>query len=431
MHGPQRIAVAWSGGRDSTALLHATLRASSGLGVEVVALHVHHGLSPHADEWQSFCEAQARRWQRRYRLVLRTARLGGSPARGESIEAWARLERYRALRRLALEEGARTVLLAHHRLDQAETVLLQALRGAGVAGLAGMPQRIQREDIEWVRPWLAHDPEAIAAYVRRHRLKHIEDDSNADRRFARNRLRMDVWPTLVTAFPQARTVLADVAEWARQASSCLTELANEDLETLAPDRALEVERWCRLSEPRRVNALRRWLSLNLGQIPSASLVERLADELPRRRQGRWPCGAGALRLYRGRLTHRVEDDAPRGDRERFLCVGRAGRYRLAGWRGVLVAERVKEGGVPVAWLAALELRERLGGEQFQAGIGRPPRSLKKQFQSLAVPAWDRDGPLVYSGGQLVFVPGLGLDARVIGLPGQPLLSLRWEPWAPR
>ena len=87
MPRPSRIAVAWSGGRDSTALLHATLRAAMGQGIEVVALHVHHGLSPHADEWQAFCKAQARRWQRRYPLVFRTARLVGSPARGESISA--------------------------------------------------------------------------------------------------------------------------------------------------------------------------------------------------------------------------------------------------------------------------------------------------------------------------------------------------------
>ena len=87
--------------------------------------------------------------------------------------------------------------------------------------------------------------------------------------------------------------------------------------------------------------------------------------------------------------------------------------------------RVKEGGVPLAWLAHLELRPREGGERFQAGVGRPPRSLKKQFQAAALPPWQRDGPLVYSGGQLVFVPGLGLDARVIGMPGQAQVTLLW------
>ena len=83
--------------------------------------------------------------------------------------------------------------------------------------------------------------------------------------------------------------------------------------------------------------------------------------------------------------------------------------------------------VPLAWLAQLELRERSGGEQFQAGLGRPPRSLKKQFQAANLAAWERGGPLVFSGGQLVFVPGLGLDTRVIGLPGQAQVMLSWVP----
>ena len=87
--------------------------------------------------------------------------------------------------------------------------------------------------------------------------------------------------------------------------------------------------------------------------------------------------------------------------------------------------RVTEDGVPLAWLAHIELKAREGAEQFQAGIGRPPRSLKKQFQCAGVPAWDRSGPLIYSGGQLVFVPGLGLDARALGLPGQALVKLHW------
>ena len=87
---------------------------------------------------------------------------------------------------------------------------------------------------------------------------------------------------------------------------------------------------------------------------------------------------------------------------------------------------MKHDGIPLAWLGALVLRAREGGEQFQAGLGRPPRSLKKQYQAAAVPAWDRDGPLVWSGGQLLFVPGLGIDARVIGLPGQAQVSLAWR-----
>jgi tRNA(Ile)-lysidine synthase len=425
---PRRIAVAWSGGRDSTALLHATLAASAPLDVEVVALHVHHGLSAHADHWVAFCEAQIARWRRRFAVSLRVARLADRPSAGASVEAWARQARYRALRQMALEEAADVVLLAHHRRDQAETFLIQALRGGGMAGLAGMPREVERDGIVWSRPWLDHDPDGIAAYVRRHRLRHVEDDSNADPRFARNRLRLQVWPALAAAFPHADAALAASATWAQQATACLDELAVLDLKPLADARGLAVEPWLSLSEERRANALRHWLRDRIGHPPSASLVKRLVTELLRVRQATWAEQGGTLRLYRGRLNWCGEAPVqppaePPSDR---ASIRRAGRYRLQGWGGTLCAVRVREGGVPLAWLAQLELRERSGGEQFQAGIGRPPRSLKKQYQAQAVPAWERDGPLVYSGGQLVFVPGLGLDARVIGLPGQPLVQLSWE-----
>lgn len=425
-----RIAVAWSGGRDSTALLHATLVAAVPLGIEVLAFHVHHGLSPNAENWVDHCERQCRRWVKRGLPVrLCVARIEGRPPRGDSVEAWARRERYRAVRRMALEQGAGTVLLAHHRLDQAETVLIQALRGGGIAGLSGMPRETLREGVRWLRPWLAHDPVEIAAYVRRHRLRHIEDESNSDPRFARNRLRLAVWPPIAMAFPQAQSTLADTAAWAQQATACLDELATQDLSVIASAKGLSVGAWGALSEPRRSNAIRHWLRGQLGQPAPSSLVTRLLSELGRAKQGTWPTDRGQLRVHRGRLRWipGTGETAPTEVPEVTLSLRRAGRHALPGWGGLLVATRVREGGVPLAWLAHLELRSRSGGEQFQAGIGRPPRSLKKQYQAQGVPAWEREGPLLYSGGQLVFVPGLGLDARVIGLPGQPLVSLRWEP----
>jgi len=425
------IAVAYSGGRDSTALLHATLVQAAAIGVDVVALHVHHGLSPNADAWLAHCEAQCLRWARRGLPVrLAARRLTDRPARGDSIEAWARRERYRALREAALEAGASAVLLAQHRRDQAETVLLQSLRGAGPAGLAGMPARVERDGVVWLRPWLARPRSEIEAYVRRHRLGHIDDESNVDPRFARNRLRLEVWPALSVAFPDAEVTLAATAAWAAEASDALGELAELDLAATSNERGLDVLSWRALSAARRSNALRAWLKRAAGgQAAPASLALRLLDELPVQRAARWPHPAGELRLYRGLLSfeaHAVARQAADAAREATLQVRRAGTYRLPGWGGSLRVQRVREGGVPLAWLGHVELRAREGAEQFQAGIGRPPRSLKKQFQSAGVAAWERAGPIVYSGGQLVFVPGLGLDARVIGLPGQPLVTLHWE-----
>jgi len=423
------LAVAYSAGRDSTALLHATARAAAEQGGQVVALHVHHGLSPHADEWLAHAQVQCAQWAKRglpVRLLAR--RLADRPVAGESIEAWARQARYRALRLMAVEASASVVLLAHHRRDQAETLLLQALRGAGVAGLAGMPRMIERDGITWMRPWLDHSREAIEAYVRHHRLRYVDDDSNADTRFARNRLRLQVWPAFSQAFPQAEASLADAASWAAEASNCLAELAAMDLSEVSNVKGLGVAAWLGLSQARQGNALRAWLKAQTGRAAPTSLVQRLQHELPGTGSAQWPLQEGLLRRHRGHLlfaAHQPATQVP-AERDTSLSILRAGRFALPAWGGELIAKRVKEGGVPLAWLAHLELRAREGGEQFQAGIGRPARSLKKQFQAADIPEWERNGPLVYSGGQLVFVPGLGLDARVLALPGQPQLSLHWR-----
>jgi tRNA(Ile)-lysidine synthase len=427
---PASIAVAYSGGRDSSALLHATLAAVEPLGVTVVALHVHHGLSPHADDWLAHCEAQCQRWAKRGKPVrFASARVAGAPAPGESVEAWARTVRYRALRELAETEGAAVVLLAHHRRDQAETFLLQALRGSGAAGLSGMPVSALRDGITWARPWLSRAREDIDAYVARHRIRCIDDDSNQDMRYARNRLRVQVWPALLNAFPHAEASLADSAQRAQEALACLSELAAQDMAPPVSDSdGLNVKAWLALSAPRRSNVLRAWLKACSGRAAPASLVARLMAELQPRGTARWPFEGGELRLYRGvlRLAHPLGAKGARAP-EAGLSISGPGEFELPGWGGRLQVSPVRELGVPLAWLGRLELKARSGAERFQAGLERPPRSLKKQFQSNGVPAWEREGPLFYSGGQLVFVPGLGLDARVLALPGQDQMNLRWLP----
>jgi tRNA(Ile)-lysidine synthase len=424
------VAVAYSGGRDSTALLHATAVQVAGSEVLVVALHVHHGLSQHAEHWLQHAAQQCQRWAAAglpVRLVTR--RLTTQPAAGDSVEAWARQARYQALRSMAMDEGADIVLLAHHRRDQAETLLLQALRGAGTAGLSGMPIQAVRDGMTWARPWLQLPRSAIEHYLEVHGLTHIEDDSNTDTRFARNRLRLNVWPALTQAFPQAESAFADSATWAQEATACLRELAAIDLADIATAAGVSIDAWSALSEARRSNALRAWLASQMGSAPDAALVSRLMDELPHARSGAWELARGTLKRYRGVLSFQVEatSDAVQLDRETTLRIARAGTYKLPGWQGNLIATRVKQDGVALAWLGHVELRARQGAEQFQAGLMRPPRSLKKQFQAAGVAPWHRDGPLLFSGGQLVFVPGLGLDARVVALPGQPQVALHWEP----
>ncbi|AKJ28671.1 tRNA lysidine(34) synthetase TilS [Caldimonas brevitalea] len=428
------VAVAYSGGRDSTALLHATVRAAvEQPGVQVIALHVHHGLQPAADSWLAHCERQCKAWQRKgWPVRLVHTLLSLRPVKGESVEAVARTARYAALARMAKEHGADCVLLAHHRRDQAETFLLQALRGAGVAGLAGMPAAAERDGLLWLRPWLARPREAIEAYVRRHRLRYVDDGSNQDVRFARNRLRHDVWPALSVAFPMAEASLADAAAWAGEASACLAELAEQDLHGLQQAGTLQVAPLLALSAPRGRNALRAWVRRVAGAPLSAALLERLWLELPSTSAGQWPLpGGGVLRSYRGALRYEADGQhravVSAVSKDASLSIRRAGRYRLRGWGGTLVVRRVAVGGVALSLPAQLQLRDRSGGEQFQSGPQRPARSLKKQFQAAGVPSWSRTGPLLYAGEQLLWVPGLGVDARAAAVAGEAQLAFEWIP----
>jgi tRNA(Ile)-lysidine synthase len=429
------VAVAASGGRDSTALLHATARAAQGSALQVVALHVHHGLNPAADGWQLHLTKQCARWAHDGLPVrLMAHRLDGAPTRGESVEAWARRGRYRALAEMARQAGADMVLLAHHRRDQAETFLLQALRGAGPAGLAAMPRTVLREGLLWCRPWLDQPGEAIQGYIARHRLSHIDDDSNQDRRFDRNRLRHDLWPALLAAFPHAEAALAAAARQAHWANQLIGDVAQADLDAVL-DRAdggadaLRVVAWQALPASRRLAVLRRWLSERSSDGVRESLIDRLGEELPRCRTGVWPLDASqVLQVYRGRLavlpvqaakTVSLEEGSPRLDLP--------GTIELPRWGGRLELATADEGGAALRWLAEASLRDREPGDRFQLAPRSAVRSLKKQFQARAVSNWQRGGPVIACGDRLIFVPGLGIDARALAAPGEPQLAIHWRP----
>lgn len=447
---PVCVAVAFSGGRDSTALLHATaVAARDWPGATVVALHVHHGLSAQADGWQRHAEAACQVWAAEglpVRLLCRRVRL--SLNAGDSVEAVARAARHAALQDMAREAHADLLLLAHHRQDQAETLLLQALRGGGLAGLASIPQDVIREGVRWVRPWLDHPRSAIEAYVAAHGLVYIDDESNADPRYARNLLRMSVWPALVRAFPDAE---ANLAASARRLSDALPVMAAWRAQALPPlltptvvavpdggvapaTAALDARLWAVQPAALRRESLRHWYREVSGQGMSATWVERLAEELPRMvaAHGVAQWAALSLSLYRGVLSW--ERPAAYGadavqDAELGLSVRGAGDWPAAPWGGSLRVREVVSGGVPLSLLADVVLRRRVGGEQFQMGAGRPARSLKKQFQALGVPAWQRNGPLVFAGEQLLYVPGLGIDARAQAAEGMPQWSIEWLPGA--
>jgi tRNA(Ile)-lysidine synthase len=427
------VAVAFSGGRDSLALLHATCRSAAALGLQVVALHVHHGLQPEADDWVLWAQRLCARWRRcGWPLRLRWVRLSGAPAPGDSLEAWARNGRYEALARLAKEEGADLVLLAQHRRDQAETVMLQLLRGAGPAGLSAMPLLAQGRGLGWARPWLNQPRQAVEAYLQRHRLRPLEDPSNSDVRLARNRLRLQVWPVLLAAFGDAEVVLAAAAQRAQQASAALAELAALDLAPRVDDQGrLEVGSWRQLSPARQSNALRGWWSSQSERGLPDALLQRLLVEVPAAGAARWPAGRGlSCVLYRGRLQC-LDSAAPAQAHGHpapvWLDLSRPGRWPVMGWGGCIEVSLGGADGAKPDLLRAVQVQSRQGGERFQRSRHGLPRSLKKQYQSAGVPAHARVGPLLWSAGALLFAPGLGTDARCQACEGELGLLLRWCP----
>lgn len=306
----RRLGVAVSGGRDSIALLHAVARQARGTGLEVWALHVHHGLMPQADDWWRAVEQQCARWRRRgWPVRFAAERLSGVPSPGQSIEAWARAGRYAALARMAHERDLPLVLLAQHRQDQAETVLLQALRSGGPTGLAAMPRSIQRHGIHWVRPWLEQPRAALDAYVRKFRLQHVNDPSNQDVRLGRSRLREQVWDAFASAFPHAEAALAGTARRMQEAAECNAELAGMDMDRCVGEGgALVLSSWGLLSAARRANVLRHWSARwSAKGIPETLVARLVAEAMSARNASRWPAPGGQIIRIKGRLSFCVAE----------------------------------------------------------------------------------------------------------------------------
>lgn len=263
------IAVAYSGGADSTALLLSAAQRWPG---RVLALHVHHGLQAAADGF----EIHSRLTCERLGIALAVARVNAHHAAGESPEDAARRTRYTALADMALRAGATCVLLGQHADDQAETLMLALSRGAGLPGLSGMADRFERHGMVFARPLLSVGAHSLRDWLERNGLGFVEDPSNADERFTRNRIRARLLPAWAACFPGFRETLGRSARHAAQAQILLDQLADMDLavvETPPLIKALQA-----LTPERQANALRRWLKQSAQVAPSeAQMGELLAQ----------------------------------------------------------------------------------------------------------------------------------------------------------
>src|SRR5579884_2947982 len=386
------VIVAYSGGLDSTVLLHVLARVE---GMNLRAAHVHHGLQPHAEEWASHCAAFAARLSVPFEL-LRVAVEPNDPA---GPEAAARRARYAALRRLMQPGDALAV--AHQRDDQAETVLLRLLRGSGITGLAAMRPLVEFPPGWLWRPLLDVPRDELRAYAQRHRLSWIEDPHNRDARYARSWLRAEVFPVLRARFPSAEDSLARCARLAAEAEDLLAALARLDLPAVERGAALSVSALLALDAARRHNLLRHWLRARGFEPPSLETMERIDREVLAAATDAEPLlhwDGCELRRHRDAL-YAMSPLPPPPDPALSLVWTEAELELPVGCGRLRLRARPKR---------MLTVRFARGGERFKPRFGGHHRRLRNLFQEHGVPPWvRRRTPLVECAGRLVYVAGLG------------------------
>ena len=277
-HPALPLAVAFSGGADSTALLLACADRWPG---QIVALHINHGLQAAAATFEQHCRALCAQLQ----VPLRVSQVDARHTSGQSPEDAARQARYKAFSALALMEPAqaaiKSIAIAQHADDQVETLLLALSRGAGLAGLSAMPAHWQRDGLDFYRPLLSVSGADIRAWLAQRGAHFVEDPTNQDEQFTRNRIRARILPPLQAAFPQFRDTFARSASHAAQAQGLLDEFAQQDMALVgrSVDGLPLIKSLQAMSRARQANVLRYWLKSRFQVTPSTAQLTELLDQV--------------------------------------------------------------------------------------------------------------------------------------------------------
>ena len=418
---PHRYVVAYSGGLDSSVLLHALATSSAQHGIALVAVHIDHGLQKDSQEWAERCRSAVAS----IGVEFQSVRVTLDPAAGKGQEAAARDARYAAL--ASLMSPGDWILSAHHQDDQAETLLLNLLRGSGPAGIAGIAAIRPFENGWLARPMLSFSRDSLQDYATQHELSWIEDPSNSDRSFDRNFLRHEVLPKLESRWPELTRRLYRSSRIAGETATLLDDLAAIDAQALGDrhDR-LSVDALKSLSPQRQRNVLRHALRQLGLPTPSAAQLQRVLDEVVAARDDAEPVlkwNGVEVRRFRNCLYLLPSDFAalpadttlPKGCDRVELGHG-LGALRLAAGAPQGLDEKLLERG--------LELRYRQGGEKLRLIDQSHTKTLKNLLQEKSIVPWMRNRiPLVFAGDELVAVADLWLAADAVSSPG---IAIHWE-----
>jgi len=430
---PERpVIIALSGGRDSMALLEAAWRQQQPNALGLMAVHVHHGLHPDADQWAEHCQMQCA--QRGIEIIVKRVHVSQG---GDGLEANARDARYEVLTEVAQQHHAQAVWVAHHLDDRIETFLLQWLRGAGLEGLAAFPYaRALTSEVQIVRP-LIHTPRAdIERYCTVHALSYIDDPSNTNVQHARNALRQHVMPEIETVCPSYRQTAARSIDLLAESAQLILALAQQGMQECTqnvPERALRLDRLRTMNPAQQAIVLRHWLATYGIRAPSRIRLQALLEQTLNAQAGArvlFDFETARVRRYRNLLwllDKPVGGAAPSATTVALQWSGQA-FIEVPQWRGRLVFESAPEG-FERQWLSggSLQLRPRVGGERLRLHAKRPSKSLKQAFQEAGIAPFERPRlPLVWRDDTLIFVAGLGADACFWGQGGD-RVALRWVP----
>jgi tRNA(Ile)-lysidine synthase len=395
--------VAYSGGLDSHVLLHLLVQARQQYPqLNLHAVHIDHGLSPHSAAWRQHCQQVCQELD----VDCHVEQLDRSKLTGPSLEASARQARYDIFAKLLSNGG--TLLTAHHRDDQAETVLLRLLRGAGSQGLAAIPERRSLGKGELARPLLTFSRAQLQRYAQEHQLRWIEDDSNSRTDFDRNYLRHEVMPLLQTRWPAAPTALARAANHCRETAVLLQELAAQDWQQAQSTVAntLSIAALTLLTPARQRNLLRFWLQQLDLPLPSERQLEQLRSDCLTQREDATPLmrWLGAeVRRFDGNLyamppltIHDANVILPWLDLSKPL--------QLPSGLGQLTVAQLEAMGITLIDNMSVSVRFRQGGERIALPGRQGAHALKKLFQEWRVAPWLRDRiPLIYVNDELAAV----------------------------
>lgn len=401
--GDRPVCVAYSGGVDSHVLLHLLSQpAFSGLSA-LRAIHINHGLQAEAANWAMHCERVASEQGVAFQMVTTEVSIDS----GLGMEAAAREARYQALSAaLAADE---VLLTAQHQQDQAETLLLQLLRGAGPSGLSAMRERSELFSMTVLRPLLHISKQDILDYAQQHQLQWIDDPSNADTQINRNYIRQQLWPKLSQRWPAAARTLSRSADHCNDAVDILNDMAALDASACkTATGGLSIAVLMRLSAARRRNLLRYEIESRQLPLPSTRVLQAIIDELCLAKADALPVVRWAnaeAKRYQDTLLLQTQSGQDVFEQKDYL-VNDTNEITLADGRSLKWQQQTGQGLKAAALSAGLTLRFRRGGERIQLSGQQQHKSLKKLFQTWQIPPWQRASvPLLFAGEELIAVIG--------------------------